>query len=425
MIFKKETLVTSFALFSMFFGAGNLILPPLLGFQAGNDWILVTLGFGISAVLLPLLGIIAHARLQGTLMDFSKKISPYFGLIYGIVVYLICIALPAPRTASVTHEMAIQPFFDVSSLLTSVIYFSLVFVFALNRSKVLDLLGQFLTPLILLILLTIIGIAIVQPHPEMISPVIKTPVVTGLLEGYQTFDAVAAMVVGGVLIVSIHMNHQGTYHEKKKLVTQSGILAGIALLLIYAGFIYTGAVFNSSFPENSSRTALLAGISTETLGSIGNAFLSVLVALACFTTAIGIVTGTADFVKGLAGNSQTAYVLTALLSSLLGVIMGQFDVQYIIAVAVPALMLVYPVTILLIVLNVIPNKFASSIVFKSVVVVAILFSLLDFGLSIGIQQLQVLQEAIPFGVSGLGWVLPSFLTFVVANYFALRKVPSV
>lgn len=90
--------------------------------------------------------------------------------------------------------------------------------------------------------------------------------------------------------------------------------------------------------ENSSRTALLAGISTETLGSIGNAFLSVLVALACFTTAIGIVTGTADFVKGLAGNSQTAYVLTALLSSLLGVIMGQFDVQYIIAVAVPALM---------------------------------------------------------------------------------------
>ena len=425
MIFKKETLVTSFALFSMFFGAGNLILPPLLGFQAGNDWILVTLGFGISAVLLPLLGIIAHARLQGTLMDFSKKISPYFGLIYGIVVYLICIALPATRTASVTHEMAIQPFFDVSSLLTSVIYFSLVFVFALNRSKVLDLLGQFLTPLILLILLTIIGIAIVQPHPEMISPVIKTPVVTGLLEGYQTFDAVAAMVVGGVLIVSIHMNHQGTYHEKKKLVTQSGILAGIALLLIYAGFIYTGAVFNSSFPENSSRTALLAGISTETLGSIGNAFLSVLVALACFTTAIGIVTGTADFVKGLAGNSQTAYVLTALLSSLLGVIMGQFDVQYIIAVAVPALMLVYPVTILLIVLNVIPNKFASSIVFKSVVVVAILFSLLDFGLSIGIQQLQVLQEAIPFGVSGLGWVLPSFLTFVVANYFALRKVPSV
>lgn len=112
MIFKKETLVTSFALFSMFFGAGNLILPTIIGFSmAGNDWILVTLGFGISAVLLPLLGIIAHARLQGTLMDFSKKISPYFGLIYGIVVYLICIALPAPRTASVTHEMAIQPFF--------------------------------------------------------------------------------------------------------------------------------------------------------------------------------------------------------------------------------------------------------------------------------------------------------------------------
>ncbi|MEC8830928.1 MAG: branched-chain amino acid transport system II carrier protein, partial [Bacteroidota bacterium] len=125
---KKSLTVTAFALFSLFFGAGNLILPPLLGFKSGNLWWVVTLGFCISGVLVPILGIIAHARLQGTLFDFAKKVSPLFSLVYCYLIYAIAIALPSPRTASVAHEMAIQPFWGSSSLLTSLIYFVLVFV---------------------------------------------------------------------------------------------------------------------------------------------------------------------------------------------------------------------------------------------------------------------------------------------------------
>ena len=123
----KETLITALALFSLFFGAGNLILPPLLGFKAAEDWWLVGLGFGISAVLIPIFGIVAHARLQGTMFDFAKKISPGFSRLYCYLIYAISISLPSPRTASVTHEMAILPFFESSSLLTSLVYFVLVF----------------------------------------------------------------------------------------------------------------------------------------------------------------------------------------------------------------------------------------------------------------------------------------------------------
>src|SRR5690606_4943765 len=114
----KDILITGFALFSMFFGAGNLILPPFLGFNAGPDWFLVTIGFVITAVAIPLFGIMAHAKLQGTMYDFGKKVSHVFSIIYCILVYAICIILPAPRTASVTHEMAIAPFFESSGLLT-------------------------------------------------------------------------------------------------------------------------------------------------------------------------------------------------------------------------------------------------------------------------------------------------------------------
>ena len=154
----KEIYITGFALFSMFFGAGNLILPPFLGKNAGDLWSWVTIGFFITAVFIPILGILAHAKLQGTMYDFGKKVSPLFSTVYCFIVYAISIALPAPRTASVTHEMAIAPYFNVNSLVTSAIYFALVFLFAMNRTKVLSLLGRFLTPLIFLILVAIIFI---------------------------------------------------------------------------------------------------------------------------------------------------------------------------------------------------------------------------------------------------------------------------
>ena len=125
----KETFVFGFAIFAAFFGAGNLILPPLLGFQAGPDWWLVALGFLASATIIPFFALFAHARLQGTMLDFGNKVSPIFSLIFCLCVYTIAIMLPVPRTAAVTHEMAIQPFFGTSSILTSGVYFVLVFIF--------------------------------------------------------------------------------------------------------------------------------------------------------------------------------------------------------------------------------------------------------------------------------------------------------
>ena len=100
-----KKLLAAFALFSLFFGAGNLILPPYLGVQAGADWALVAFGFVISAVLIPILGIFAHAKLQGTIYDFGAPLGKWFSFVYAALIYGIALALPAPRTASVTHEM--------------------------------------------------------------------------------------------------------------------------------------------------------------------------------------------------------------------------------------------------------------------------------------------------------------------------------
>ena len=420
----KEIFIIGFALFSLFFGAGNLLLPPLLGYNAGSNWIWVTIGFMVTAVVIPIFGIMAHAKLQGTMYDFGKKISPTFSFIYCLLVYAISIAIPSPRTASATHEIAIHPFFGTDPLLTSCIYFTLVLVFVLNRSKILNLIGKYLTPLIVIILALVIGIGLFSSNSTMSSGVFETPIISGLLEGYQTFDAIGAVVVGGVIIISLKIKGQTSFLEKKELIKKAGLIAGTGLLIIYAGLISVGAYYGSeifvdgTLSSDMQRANLLRGISTSTLGKIGTTFLSVLVALACFTTAIGIVTGTADYFKGLFNNSQKAYTITAILGCLFGILVGQLDFHSIIVIALPILMLIYPITIILILLNVLPEKWASPLVFKAVVGITFLFSIPDFlKFVINPESIAGFKSYIPFSEHSLGWALPALLIFILMNVF--------
>jgi LIVCS family branched-chain amino acid:cation transporter len=417
LIKTKDIWIAGFALFSLFFGAGNLILPPTLGVKSGVDWWIVVLGFVLTAVTIPILAIFAHAKLQGTLYDFGKKVSPLFSTVYCLLIYSIAIAIPSPRTASVTHEMAIQPFFGTSSLLTSSVYFLLVFLFAVNRNKIISLIGKFLTPIIVLILLIIIAIAVFTSSGTVNPSTFKTPFVDGILEGYQTFDAIGGVVVGAVIIISLNLKGDDSFEARKELITKAGIIAGAGLLLIYGGLILSGSLLSSTFTDNATRIEVLSGLSTQTLGNLGTSFLSVLVALACFTTAVGIVTGTADYIKGICNDSKTAYVATAAIGSFLGIIVGSYNVGFIIDVAVPALMFLYPITIVLILLNIVPDKYASKLVFRGVVLVTFIFSIPDFlGFIIPRENLVGIKSMIPLAEDSLGWVLPAFLVFGLLNF---------
>ena len=321
----KETFIFGFAIFASFFGAGNLILPPMLGYNAGPDWWLVSFGFLTSATIIPLLALLGFARIRGSIMDFSHKVSARFSLIFSICVYAIAIVLACPRTAAVTHEMAIQPYFQSDSLLTSSIYFSLVFLFAINRGKVMEILGKYLSPIIGIILLIIIGIGFFAPEQTMLTGHYDSPYINGFLEGYQTYDALAGLIMGGVMVITIQNSKKlASENDKKMMIARSSFVAMLGLLVIYVGLIYLGAKFNANFDDSITRPQLLSQLTLTTLGSSGAAFLSVLVALACFTTAISIVVGTYDFFKGIFKKSQKAYVVTAALSSMIGIIMGQY-----------------------------------------------------------------------------------------------------
>jgi len=413
----KETFVLGFAMFASFFGAGNLILPPMLGFNSGNEWWKVSIGFLLSATVIPLLALFGHAKLQGTLADFGKKVSHRFAIVYSICVYVIVIILPAPRTAAVTHEMSVQPYFGTSPLLTSGVYFSLVFLFAVNRGVVLDILGKYLTPIIGIILLAIIGLGIYGPETVLQPGIYSSPIIGGFLEGYQTYDAIAGLVVGGIVVMSINNSHSKmTNRDKNLLIGRSGMVAMMGLFVIYLGLIYIGSKYNAVFDPEISRTELLSALSTETMGKTGTVFLAVLVALSCFTTAVSIVVGAADFFKELMGNSQKVYTIVVGTSCLIGIFMGQFEVKIIIDLAVYVLMFLYPISIVLILLNLCPEKFAPKIVFRTVVFLAILFSIPDFlKFVIPVDNLEFVYRSIPFSRDALGWVLPAFSGFILVN----------
>lgn len=414
---RKQIVITAFALFSLFFGAGNLILPPFLGYNAGESWVWVTVGFALSAVIIPIMAIYGHARLQGTMLDFANKVSPWFAMIYAVCVYAISIALPSPRTASVAYEMAIAPYFELSSLWLSTIYFALVLVFVLNRNKILGIIGKYLTPLIIIILFTVIILGLFSETEALRVSIFSNTFTKGILEGYQTFDAIGGVVVGGVLVISFTLQGKYDYYAKRRMIAKSGLLAGIGLFVIYAGLIALGASYSGTI-NIDDRSEFLTFLSTETLGSIGTAFLAVLVALACFTTAVGIVTGTADFVKGLFNNSKSAYLVTAIAGCAIGVLIGQNTVGYIIAIAIPALMFIYPITIVLILLSVLPKGIATKLVYRVTVITTIIFSIPDFLEAIKLEaiseeKIAMVKSIIPFSSDHLGWTVPAVVMFII------------
>jgi LIVCS family branched-chain amino acid:cation transporter len=188
------------------------------------------------------------------------------------------------------------------------------------------------------------------------------------------------------------------------------------LFLVYGGLILSGSLFSATFAENATRIEVLSGLGTKTLGNFGAAFLSISVALACFTTAVGIVTGTADYIKGIFKGSKTAYIATAAIASVIGIIVGSYQVDFIITLAVPALMFLYPMTIVLILLNIVPNKYGTKLVFRGVVLVTFIFSITDFlGFIIPRENLTGIKSIIPLAEFSLGWVIPAFLVFAGLN----------
>lgn len=437
---KKQILLVSFMLFSLFFGAGNLIFPPFLGQNAGEVMPLAIAAFLITAVALPVLGVIVVAKFNG-LQKLAQKVNPKFAIVFTILIYLsIGPGLGIPRAASLPFEMAVAPYLpEKANLTVFMLLFSLVFFLvagwlALTPKKLVERIGKFLTPSLLCLLLFVFfnflfrGTVDVAPAQEAYS---GNPFVKGFLEGYLTMDTIAALNFGLVIATTI-----GTFgiKEKKgvmKYTVMTGIFAGCILASVYLILAYMGMSSSAVFPIQENGAWTLRCIVHELFGDTGAVILAAIFTLACLTTCVGLITSISQYFSTLT-NKLTYRQWVFLITGFSFLICNQ-GLNMILSISVPVLDAIYPISIMLIVMGLCDTvlkqvAYIYPCTIGAVGVVSVLYAVENLGVHFG--PVSKILHMLPLYSLGLGWVVVAvavmavcFLVHVVKNLDFVKSNP--
>ena len=402
----KDAIIIGFALFSMFFGAGNLIFPGFLGNSLGSDYLLGIVGFIITGVGLPLLAIVACSKGDGTFESIGNKIDRKFVLIFTTVLFMAIGPLMAvPRTAATTFEISINPFFPkIPAIVAITVYFAINLFFVLKQSSIVDTIGKFLTPALLLLLIVLIVKGVISPIGTIVNTNTSSVLSSSLIEGYQTMDALGALLFASIVTTSLKdEGYKGK--EMPKMIFKSGLVAAIGLAFIYGGLTYIGAQTSSLVTGEIGKTGLLLLISESVLGNMGPAIIGVAMGLACLSTSIGLVSVGASFFEKIS-NGKLSYKLNAIVISIISLGVASLGVDKIVALSGPVLNLLYPVSITIIVTTLLSKYLKNMKAVRLGVYTSLVFSLLLLipGLNLSF---------LPMADLGFGWVVPTVLAIII------------
>ncbi|WP_043307441.1 branched-chain amino acid transport system II carrier protein [Pseudomonas sp. ML96] len=426
-----DLLALGFMTFALFVGAGNIIFPPIVGLQAGPSVWLAALGFLITAVGLPVVTVIALAKVGGAMDSLSSPIGKTAGTILAAVCYLAVGPLFAtPRTATVSFEVGLAPLTGNTPLplfLYSLVYFVVVLAVSLYPGRLLDSVGRVLAPL-KIIALAILGVAaFMLPLGEIgeATPAYQAaPFSQGFINGYLTMDTLGALVFGIVIVNAIRS--RGV--ESPRLITRyaiiAGLIAGLGLALVYISLFRLGAGSHAIAGDATNGAAVLHAYVQHTFGDLGSTFLAALISLACLVTAVGLTCACAEYFSRLLPLSYRTLVVMLAGFSLL---VSNLGLSTLIQVSVPVLTAIYPPCIVLVALSFCWNLWNSpGRVVAPVMLVALLFGLVDAVHAAGFgTHLPMLLKHLPLTEQGLGWLVPSVLTLIAALIFdRLRGEPA-
>lgn len=422
--FWANTLIVGLALFSTMFGAGNLIFPPQIGLFSGDQWVWGALGLLLGGIVLPVLALWAVNNVGEKAQDLMGHVSSwYYNAYYLIGCSFIAMGSTLPRSAATTHEMAIQPLFpNVPIWATVIVFFVLVYFFACDPNSVIDKLGKYMTP-ILVILLAIVLIK------GVISP-LGTPIGTGIgagafgdaiLTAYNTGDLTVGIMFAGVILLDLRRRGY-TGAECKRGGFMAGVICIVVLFAVYGTLTYIGACASGVYPQDTAQTALLSGIIQDIMGPVGMACLGGAVALACLTTAVGIGTTCVGFFYDFF-KQKIPYKVLMLIACLIGVFMGITGVQNIVNYVTPIFLVVYPALIVTTVLGLLNKFLPNDGPYKGGVLMATLVSLGDAVLSVNpnIEWLQSFMGLFPFSSLGFAWVAPTIAGMIVGTIICRGK----
>ncbi|MCT1428627.1 MULTISPECIES: branched-chain amino acid transport system II carrier protein [Corynebacterium] len=416
--------IASLMLFSMFFGAGNLIFPPMVGVSAGTNFWPAVLGFLAAGVLLPVLAIVAVAISGRSVRDLSSNGGVLFGLVFSVMAYLAIGAFYAlPRTGAVSMETAITPLLGwegtMANGIFNIVFFLIALFLAWRPNTIIDTLGKFLTPALVGLLIILIALASISNGRDPQVPTedyASSPMVTGLFEGYNTMDAIAGLAFSIVIVGSLRSKG---FETKKSLVNgtiTAALVAGALLAAIYLGLAWVGQTIPNG-QSYESGAPLLADAANLTMGTIGQAVFSAIVILACMTTAVGLITSTSAFFEMLI--PKVKYHVWACLFTALSILFAFQGLDTVLSIAVPFITFLYPPAISLIALTLIQPMVKKSVVFYWTYRLALWISVLWSALSViatqgwGTEALDPLLSLAPGQSVDLGWIVPTAIAAVI------------
>lgn len=419
--------VASLMLFSMFFGAGNLIFPPMVGVSSGTNFWPAILGFLTAGVLLPVLAVVAVAITGRSVRDIANHGGWIFGIVFSAMAYLAIGAFYAlPRTGAVSMELAITPMTGwegtAANGLFNTVFFLIALALSWKANSIMDTLGRFLTPALVTLLVVLIALATFANPRNPGTPTedyASGAFATGLFEGYNTMDAIAGLAFSIVIVSALRGKGFKAGAPVIKATVVSASIAGVLLAAIYLGLGYIAQTMpNGQSYESGSQ--LLADAANSTMGTAGQVVFSAIVLLACMTTAVGLITSTSEFFSDLV--PRTTYHLWAIIFTALSILFAFQGLETVLSIAVPFIVFLYPPAITLIALTMVQPLVKKQVIFYWGYRLALWMSVLWSALS----QLGVFPDMLalsPGQAAQLGWIVPTVLAFIVGLLldFATRR----
>lgn len=420
---SKDIMALGFMTFALFVGAGNIIFPPMVGLQSGEHVWMAALGFLITAVGLPVITVIALARVGGGIDALSTPIGRSAGLVLATVCYLAVGPLFAtPRTATVSFEVGIAPLTGDGPLplfIYSVVYFALVIGISLYPGRLLDTVGHILAPLKILAL-AILGIAaLLWPAGPLIPATDayqQVPFSSGFVNGYLTMDTLGALVFGIVIVNAARSRGVVSAKLLTRYTIWAGLIAGIGLTLVYLSLFKLGSSSGSLTPDAQNGAVVLHAYVQHTFGGLGSVFLAALIFIACMVTAVGLTCACAEFFAQYLPLSYRALVF---ILGIFSMMVSNLGLSHLIQISIPVLTAIYPPCIVLVLMSFTLRWWhhASRIV-APVMLVSLLFGILDaVKASTFAHFLPEWTQHLPLAEQGLAWLSPSLLVFVVVGLY--------
>lgn len=413
----RDVIVIGFALFSMFFGAGNVVFPPYLGLEAGPEWLTGFTTYFIADIGLALVGLFALLRVGSSEAVLNRVGRVPAEILMCAIILCIGPMVAIPRTSASTYEMAIAPNISgVSPILFSAIFFALILALCIKESAVVDIVGKILTPL-LLGLFAIIIKGVITPVGEISAlPQISNVAVTGIKAGYQTMDALAALPFGIIVLQSVTAKGYDNSKKQFRVVGGSAILAGVLLLAVYMGLAYLGATVSGQYNGAIGRAQLVMAIVEALMGKVGMILFGVVVGLACVTTAIALTSSAAAYFAELC-RGKVPYKAFVIAICVFSAVVSNLGLDRIVAVAAPVLDVIYPPTLVLIFISLLmprmPDRVSRGACIGALIT-SVLCTLTAHGVNIPV------VPSLPLYDLGLSWLIPAAVFGLAASLLPFR-----